>query len=193
MQHHTRLAIIFMLLTTSVPALAAEAIFAGGCFWCMEPPFDKTNGVLSTESGYIGGQVSNPTYKQVSAGGTGHTEAVRVRYDPGKVSYEHLLNIFWRNIDPEAKDRQFCDDGSQYRSGIFYLDEAQKQAALNSRARLKDSGRVRKIYTEITPAGTFWKAEAYHQDYYLKNPLRYRYYRHACGRDKRLEAIWGKQ
>jgi len=174
------------------PAAQARAIFAGGCFWCMEPPFDKLPGVISTTSGYVGGQKKNPTYEEVSAGTTGHTEAVQVVYDPKKISYQKLLEVFWRNIDPTVKNRQFCDAGTQYRSGIFYLDQEQKRLAEESRA---DSGKIQtvqgSVVTEITLATEFWPAEEYHQDYYLKNPLRYAYYRTGCGRDARLKQLWG--
>jgi peptide-methionine (S)-S-oxide reductase len=170
----------------------AIAIFAGGCFWCMEPAFDKLDGVISTVSGYTGGQAKNPTYQQVSAGGTGHAEAVRIEYDPRKVTYERLLTVFWRNIDPTTTDRQFCDHGDQYRSAIFYLDEKQKQAAEASRLALDNGKKLPgAIVTQIVAAGPFYPAEEYHQDYYLKNPLRYKYYRFNCGRDKRLKELWG--
>lgn len=176
----------------SAPKLAT-AIFAGGCFWCMEPPYDVLPGVVSTTSGYIGGQVKNPTYQQVSAGATGHTEAVQVVYDPAKVSYEKLLEVFWRNIDPTTPNAQFCDHGSQYRSGIFYLDDEQRRLAQASRDRIERTKPFREpIVTEITAATTFYRAEDYHQDYYQKNPLRYKYYRARCGRDERLEHLWGK-
>lgn len=172
---------------------AAKATFAGGCFWCMEPPFDKLAGVLATTSGYIGGHQQNPTYKQVSAGGTGHAEAVEVLYDPEKISYEELLGVFWRNIDPLTPDRQFCDAGSQYRSAIFFHNEEQKRLAEKSKQDLVASDRFDEpIVTEIAPAATFYPAEDYHQDYYQKNPLRYKYYRYSCGRDKRLQALWGE-
>ena len=180
----------------AAPAKTAEAVavFAGGCFWCMEPPYDKTEGVISTTSGYTGGQVPNPAYKDVSAGTTGHTEAVKIVYDPEKVSYEKLLHIFWRNIDPIRKNAQFCDEGSQYRSAIFPQDEAQREAAEKSKAELEASGRfTRPIVTEILDAAPFYAAEDYHQDYYLKNPNRYSYYRWGCGRDARLEQIWGDE
>lgn len=181
---------------SAAPATTAAAldtaIFAGGCFWCMEPPFDKLNGVVSTTSGYTGGQVANPTYKQVSAGGTGHTEAVRVIYDPRKVSYQQLLNVFWPNIDPLVKDRQFCDVGSQYRSGIFVRNAEQRRLAEASKRALERSGRFdQPIVTEITDATAFYPAEEYHQDYYQKNPVRYKFYRTGCGRDKRLKQLWG--
>jgi len=168
------------------------AIFAGGCFWCMEPPFDKIEGVLSTTSGYTGGIENNPTYEEVSSGGTGHAESIRVTYDPAKVDYARLLQVFWHNIDPVAVDRQFCDSGTQYRSAIFYFDEQQRQLAEASKANLEASDLFkRKIATQIVQAGEFWPAEEYHQDYYKKNPIRYKFYRFACGRDKRLEEIWG--
>ena len=166
------------------------ATFAGGCFWCMEPPYDKLEGVISTTSGYIGGQKENPTYKEVSAGGTGHAEAVQVVYDPTKISYEELLDVFWKNIDPTVKDQQFCDHGDQYRTAIFYSGDEQKQFAETSKERI--AVRFDTVYTEIVPASTFYPAEEYHQDYYQKNPLRYKFYRTSCGRDSRLEELWGK-
>ena len=176
----------------ATPAKTAIAVFAGGCFWCMEPPYDKLPGVKSTTSGYIGGRVADPTYEQVSAGGTGHAEAVQVRYDPSQVSYAELLQVFWRNIDPVAVDRQFCDAGDQYRSAIFTVDEQQRRLAEASKRKLEASGRFeRPIATEIVPATTFYPAEDYHQDYYEKNPIRYKYYRFSCGRDGRLEELWG--
>jgi peptide-methionine (S)-S-oxide reductase len=168
----------------------AKATFAGGCFWCMEPPYDKLDGVISTTSGYTGGHKENPTYKEVSAGGTGHAEAIEIVYDPAKITYAELLEVFWRNIDPTVKDRQFCDYGDQYRTAIFYHNEEQKRLAEESKQKL--SGRFETLYTEIVPASTFYPAEDYHQDYYKKNPLRYKYYRYACGRDQRLEELWGK-
>jgi peptide-methionine (S)-S-oxide reductase len=175
----------------SLPA-KTTAIFAGGCFWCMEPPYDKLDGVSSTTSGFIGGHLENPTYKQVTTGTTGHAEAVRVIYDPAKVSYAQLLEVFWRNIDPLDAGGQFCDRGSPYRSGIFYLSEAQKIAAEASLKKLEASGRFdQPIVTELTAATTFYPAEDYHQNYYQRNPLRYRYYRSGCGRDKRLNELWG--
>ena len=168
----------------------AKATFAGGCFWCMEPPFDALDGVVSTTSGYTGGHTANPTYEQVSAGKTGHAEAVEIVYDPRKVTYARLLEVFWRNIDPLTANAQFCDTGSQYRSAIFVHDATQRKLAEAS----KDAAaqRLQKpIVTEITAASQFWPAEEYHQDYYKKNPLRYKFYRSSCGRDRRLEAIWG--
>lgn len=173
-----------------VQSKTGTAIFAGGCFWCMEPPFEKLDGVISVISGYTGGTKKNPTYEEVSAGGTGHTEAVKIEFDPKKISFKKLLDVFWRNIDPTVKDRQFCDSGPQYRSGIFYLNDEQKKEALESRKGLEK--KFSSIYTEITPIGDFYPAEEYHQDYYKKNPIRYKYYRHGCGRDKRLEELWGK-
>jgi len=171
----------------------AVATFAGGCFWCMEGPFDKLQGVTSTTSGYTGGHTENPTYKQTSTGKTGHTEAVQIVYDPEQVSYEKLLDVFWHNIDPTTADQQFCDRGSQYRSEIFYHNDEQKQQAEASKAALdKNKPFEESIVTEISKASTFYAAEDYHQDYYKKNPVRYRYYRHGCGRDKRLEQLWGK-
>lgn len=170
----------------------AMATFAGGCFWCMEPPFDELDGVVATISGYTGGTAPDPDYEQVSAGGTGHAEAVRVLYDPERISYERLLEVFWRNIDPVTANRQFCDAGEQYRSAIFVHDEAQARAAEASRDALVQSGRLAgRIVTEITPASTFHPAEDYHQDYYRKNPVRYKYYRFNCGRDERLRELWG--
>ena len=172
---------------------SAKATFAGGCFWCMEPPFDKLPGVISTTSGYTGGQKQQPTYQEVSAGGTGHAEAVQVVYDPQKVSYEKLLEVFWHNIDPTQKDGQFCDHGNQYRTAVFYHDETQKQLAEASKAQLQKTKPFEgEIVTEIVPAGEFYPAEDYHQDYYLKNPLRYKFYRTTCGRDQRLQTLWGK-
>jgi peptide-methionine (S)-S-oxide reductase len=158
----------------------------------MEPPFDKLDGVISTISGYTGGTTQRPTYEQVSGGRTGHTEAVQVTYDPSKVSYEKLLDVFWRNIDPTVKDRQFCDIGSQYRSAIFVHDAEQRRLAEASKARLERSKPFKEaIVTPIVDASAFHPAEEYHQDYYLKNPIRYRYYRSGCGRDDRLTELWG--
>ena len=172
----------------------ATATFAGGCFWCMESPFDKLDGVVSVTVGYTGGSKANPTYEQVSAGSTGHAESVQLKYDPGKVGYAKLLEVFWHNIDPVTPNAQFCDHGNQYRSAIFYQDEEQKRLAEASKAELAKSGRFKQpIVTEIVPASTFWPAEDYHQHYYLKNPLRYKFYRTSCGRDRRLEELWGRQ
>ena len=173
---------------------AATAIFAGGCFWCMEADFDKVPGVLSTTSGYTGGSLANPSYEQVSAGGTGHIEAVLVRFDPSRTSYEKLLAAYWPNIDPLTATGQFCDIGSQYRSAVFYADAEQRRLAEASKVALQASGRFdRPVVTEILPAGIFYPAEEYHQDYYRKNPLRYRFYRSTCGRDARLGELWGER
>jgi peptide-methionine (S)-S-oxide reductase len=186
------------LLIAAVSAVSAQrapravATFAGGCFWCVEADFDKVPGVISTTSGYIGGTTKNPTYAQVSAGGTGHAEAVEVAYDPTKVTYAQLLDVFWHNIDPLVKDRQFCDSGDEYRTAIFYHDEEQKKLAEETKkaveARFKQT-----VYTQIVPATEFTKAEEYHQDYYKKNEARYKFYRWNCGRDQRLEQLWGKK
>jgi peptide-methionine (S)-S-oxide reductase len=170
----------------------AVAIFAGGCFWCMQPPFDALDGVVSTTAGYTGGHLPNPTYEQVSAGETGHVEAVQVIYRPEKVSYDRLLEVFWHNVDPLDAEGQFCDRGPTYRSVIFVEDDTQRRLAEASKEGLEQSGRFdRPVVTEIRAAGTFYPAEEYHQDYYRKNPLRYRFYRSRCGRDGRLEALWG--
>ena len=170
----------------------ALATFAGGCFWCMEGPFDKLEGVHETISGYAGGHVVNPTYQQVSSGSTGHAEVVQVTYDPNVVSYEKLLEVFWRNIDPTTPDRQFCDRGSQYRPGIFFHDEAQRAAAERSLADIRESKPFEQdIHVEVTALQAFYPAEDYHQNYYLENPVRYRFYRFNCGRDQRLQELWG--
>jgi peptide-methionine (S)-S-oxide reductase len=179
---------------TAPKSRTATAIFAGGCFWCMEPPFDKIDGVLSTVSGYTSGNKANPTYAEVSAGKTGHTEAVQITYDPSKVTYEKLLHIFWRNHDPLTANAQFCDAGSQYRAGIYYNTPDEKNLAEATKAAIERSGRFKQpIVTEIVAATTFYPAEEYHQDYYLKNPLRYKYYRSSCGRDRRLQELWGDE
>ncbi len=189
--------LLTVFLTTSVQAANPTtdqheiAIFAGGCFWCMEPPFDKLDGVISTISGYTAGHKKNPTYREVTTGSTGHTEVVQIAFDSKKISYEELLEVFWKNIDPVAVNRQFCDSGSQYRSGIYYLNKSQGDAAKKSLMQLEKSNPFKEaIATEVLPATTFYPAEDYHQDYYLKNPLRYKYYRFSCGRDKRLNEIW---
>jgi peptide-methionine (S)-S-oxide reductase len=169
-----------------------KATFAGGCFWCMEAPFDRLPGVVSVTVGYTGGTVKNPTYKQVSAGGTGHAESVEIVYDPSRIGYGQLLEVFWHNTDPTAKDRQFCDVGSQYRTVIFYHGEEQRRLAEKSREALGANKPFKEpIVTEITRAGEFYPAEEYHQHYYKKNPIRYRYYRAGCGRDERLRELWG--
>ncbi len=172
----------------------AKATFAGGCFWCMEEALDKVDGVISTTSGYTGGRKANPTYEEVSAGGTGHTESVQIVYDPAKVGYAQLLDIFWHNIDPTTPNRQFCDRGNQYRSAIFYHDETQKRLAEESKQRLEQSKPFKEaIATEIVPASEFYPAEEYHQNFYQKNPFRYKFYKFNCGRAQRLQKLWGKK
>ena len=178
------------LLGGAAHAANATAIFAGGCFWCTESDFEKLPGVVAAESGYTAGKATNPTYESVSAGGTGHTEAVRVTYDPAKVTYSQLVEYFWKTIDPSEKDRQFCDGGSQYRSGIYWGNEAEQKTVLASRDALQKTGRFKTIYPELAPASTFYLAEDYHQDYYKKNSVRYNYYRLSCGRDAQLKRIW---
>jgi peptide-methionine (S)-S-oxide reductase len=186
------LALPFQLHAAQPAAKTEKATFAGGCFWCMEAPFDKLPGVISVTPGYSGGQVKNPTYGQVSAGGTGHAESVQIVFDPARISYNSLLDIYWRNIDPTVTDRQFCDVGSQYRSAIFYHGEEQRHAALQSKAALEKNKPFKgPVVTEVTAAGEFYPAEEYHQHYYKKNPLRYSYYRNSCGRDRRLKELWG--
>ena len=187
---------IFAANQAASPTTGQEeiAIFAGGCFWCMEPAFDKLDGVISTTSGYTAGHKKNPTYKEVSAGGSGHTEAMQVVFNPEKISYAELLEVFWKNIDPVAVNRQFCDAGTQYRSGIYYLNKAQEMAARQSFQQLEKNRPFEGVIaTEIVAASTFYPAEDYHQDYYQKNPIRYKYYRYRCGRDQRLQEIWGIQ
>jgi peptide-methionine (S)-S-oxide reductase len=170
----------------------AVAIFAGGCFWCMEPPFDELPGVLATTSGYTGGTVAKPSYEQVSAGGTGHREAVQVEYDPVRVSYAQLLDVFWHNVDPTDAGGQFCDRGEQYTTAIFTTTGEQAAEAKAAKAKLEESHVLKQpVVTSVLPAGPFYPAEDYHQDYYEKNPLRYRFYRTGCGRDRVLEALWG--
>ena len=169
-----------------------KAIFAGGCFWCMEPPFDKLDGVISTTSGYTDGHQKNPTYKQVSAGGSGHTEAIEIVFDPAKVSYEKLLEVFWLNIDPVNAKGQFCDFGTQYRTGIYYLNDEQQKLAVVSLKSIK-SKLNKPVATELKAASKFYPAEDYHQNYYQVNPVRYNYYRWSCGRDQRLKQLWGEQ
>jgi len=168
-----------------------KAIFAGGCFWCVEEAFDKVSGVIATTSGYTGGRTRNPTYEQVSADNTGHAEAVLVEYVPGKVNYEKLVDVFWRNIDPTQRNGQFCDHGSSYRSAIFYLDEDQRRVAEASKSALVKNKPFRgEIVTEITRASEFYPAEGYHQDYYQRNPIRYKFYKTGCGREARLKQLW---
>jgi peptide-methionine (S)-S-oxide reductase len=178
---------------TEGKAATAKATFAGGCFWCVEEVYDKVPGVLATTSGYMGGQVKNPTYEQVTTGRTGHAEVVQVEYDPAKVSYAKLVELFWRNIDPTQKDGQFCDHGPQYRSGIFYHDEEQKRVAEASRGALQKTKPFKgDIVTEITKASVFYPAEGYHQDFHVKSPTRYKFYKSGCGRDARLQQLWGR-
>src|SRR3989441_364957 len=197
---------LFALLFLGIPSFAQEgskgtsggkyqsAIFAGGCFWCMEPAFEKLHGVISVTSGYTGGRKKNPTYEEVSSGSTGHAESVQVLYDPRKISYEKLLEVFWHNIDPTTPDRQFCDYGDQYRPAIFYHDETQKRLAEESKKALVKSKPFQgPIVTEIVPASEFYPAEEYHQNFYDKNPIRYRLYKFNCGRAQRLEQLWGKK
>lgn len=171
----------------------ATAVFAGGCFWCLEADFDKLPGVVATQSGYTGGKSPEPTYHQVSAGDTGHAEVVQVRYDPKKVSYRQLVDYFWRHIDPTVKDRQFCDIGTQYRSAIYWRNESERKIAEASRDALQKTGKFKQVFTEITKASRFYPAEEYHQDYYKKNPIRYNFYRLGCGRDDRVHEIWGNE
>lgn len=178
------------MLVHTAHAASATAIFAGGCFWCTESDFEKVPGVIAAESGYTAGKTASPTYEAVSAGQTGHTEAVRVTYDPARVSYAQLVEYFWKTIDPSEKDRQFCDVGSQYRSGIYWGSEAERQIVLASRDALQKTGRFKVIHTELAPASTFHLAENYHQDYYKRNAVRYNYYRLSCGRDIQLSRIW---
>jgi peptide-methionine (S)-S-oxide reductase len=171
----------------------AKATFAGGCFWCVEEVYDKVPGVLSTTSGFIGGHVKNPTYEQVTTGRTGHAEAVQVEYDPAKVSYARLLEVYWRNVDPTQKDGQFCDYGSHYRTAIFFHDDVQRKLAEASRAALQKNKPFKgEVVTEITKAAEFYPAEGYHQDFHLKNPSRYKFYKTGCGREARLQQLWGK-
>ncbi len=184
------LAATLLSAATLAQAATASAVFAGGCFWCIEADFEKLPGVLSVESGYTAGKTANPTYEQVSAGRTGHTEAVRVNYDPAKVAYAQLVEYFWRHIDPTVKDQQFCDRGSQYRSGIYWGSDTERQVAEASRDALLKTGRFKTIHTELAPASPFYLAEDYHQDYYKKNEVRYSYYRYSCGRDARVKALW---
>lgn len=187
------LALAFAALATPAGAQTpqtASVILAGGCFWCMEPPYDKTDGVISTISGYSGGKSVKPTYEQVSSGSTGHIEVVKIEYDPAKVSYEKLLEIFWQNIDPLDAGGQFCDKGSQYRSAIFFGNEKEKALAEASKQQI--AGKLgQAVVTDILPAAEFYPAEDYHQDYYMKNALKYKFYRYSCGRDARLETLWG--
>ena len=175
-------------------AATAVATFAGGCFWCVESDFDKVPGVLKTESGYTGGTVENPTYEAVTQGGTGHYEAVRITYDPAKVTYDQLLDVFWHSVDPTDAGGQFCDRGESYRTAVFFHSPAQKRAAISSKKAINDSGTLKgSIVTPVLMAEAFYPAEEYHQGYYMKDPLRYRFYRFGCGRDNRLREVWGKE
>lgn len=189
---------ILLILLLAQPLSAAEsghetAILAGGCFWCIEADYEKLDGVIEAVSGYTGGDVKNPTYEQVSAGGTGHAEAVKITYDPGKLEYAEILDYFWHHIDPTRDDGQFCDTGHQYRPAIFTLDDEQRRIARQSRDRIAMSKPFPEpLKVGIVRAGVFYPAEEYHQDYYKKNPLRYRFYRYTCGRDSRVEALWGE-
>jgi peptide-methionine (S)-S-oxide reductase len=196
------LAVAAAVLATAASAFAqdetadtARATFAGGCFWCMEPPFDELDGVISTVSGYSGGDVEDPTYQEVVRGNTGHLEVMQVTYDPEVITYEELLEVFWRNIDPLDGGGQFCDRGQQYTTAIFYHNEEQRRRAEESKEQLADSERFgpRQIQTDIRPLEEFYRAEEYHQNYYEKNPLRYRLYYNACGRGQRLEELWGSE
>jgi methionine-S-sulfoxide reductase len=175
-------------------SMLEKATFAGGCFWCMQPPFDKLDGVASTTVGYTGGLEKNPTYKEVSSGKTGHAEAIQILYDPSQITYAQLLDVFWRNIDPTQVNGQFADRGRQYRTAIFYHNEEQKRLAEASKQALKDSGRYDKpIVTEVVPATEFYEAEDYHKDYYKKDPIRYKLYRYGSGRDWFLDTVWGNK
>jgi peptide-methionine (S)-S-oxide reductase len=168
------------------------AIFAGGCFWCVESDFDKVSGVISTTSGYIGGNAKSANYKRVSAGGTGHYEAVKIVYDPGKVTYDRLLHVFWRSVDPTDAGGQFCDRGASYKTGIFIASEAERKIALASKQKAM-TALGKRIVTPVIKAGAFYKAEGYHQNYYTRNPIRYKVYRYGCGRDARIKSLWGSQ
>ena len=202
LRHRVTSIAIGLCLSTGVALLSgggaaatapAKAYFAGGCFWCMEEAFEKVDGVVSVVSGYMGGTVADPTYEQVSAGRTGHAEAVEVSYDPAKVSYQKLLEAFWHNIDPVTPNAQFCDHGSQYRSAIFYGTEEEQRLSEESKSTIERSKRFSApIVTQLVKASTFYQAEDYHQDYYKKNPVRYKYYKFSCGRAQRLESLWGK-
>jgi len=183
---------VHALTCSAQTAGMAVATFAGGCFWCMEPPYDALPGVVSTTSGYMGGTRKNPRYEEVSSGATGHAEVVQVVYDSKKVSYEKLLETFWKNVDPTVRDRQFCDIGNQYRTAIFYhTDEQRRLAEASKEALAKTKPFKEDIVTPVVPAGEFWPAEDYHQNFYVKNPVRYKFYRTGCGRDARLKQLWG--
>lgn len=200
MRRYPRVLLVLTLLLVSASLGSAgedkgleKATFAGGCFWCMEPPFDALAGVVSTTVGYTGGEVKNPSYEQVSMGGTGHFESVEVLYDPKKITYQKLLDVFWHNVNPTDGGGQFCDRGPQYRTAIFYHDEVQHRLAEESKKKLDESGVLPKpVVTQVLPAGPFYRAEDYHQDYYKRNPIRYKLYRLGCGRDAILEKLWGE-
>ena len=205
MNRHIWLAIVLVLVSATPGLLPsslgqageaqgpAKAYFAGGCFWCMEEAFEKVAGVTEVISGYMGGSVKNPTYEDVSSGRTGHAESVEVLYDPAKVSYQQLLEAFWRNVDPITPNAQFCDHGTQYRAAIFYLNDEQKRSAEVSKQAIEESKRFKQpVVTELTMAAEFYPAEEYHQDFYKKNPIRYKFYKYNCGRAQRLESLWGK-
>lgn len=204
MRRHTALSILTVAIfligawnvqtnsQASVDANLSKAYFAGGCFWCMEEAFEKVEGVLSATSGYMGGMVANPSYEEVSAGRTGHAESVEVVYDPARVSYQKLLDAFWHNVDPITPNAQFCDHGSQYRSAIFFQTDEEKRASDTSKQAIEQSKRFKEpIVTQIVMASQFYPAEEYHQDFYKKNPVRYKFYKYNCGRTKRLEELWG--
>ena len=183
--------LIFLISLCISNAFAEEAIVAGGCFWCIEADMEKLSGVTSVVSGYTDGHKKNPTYKEVSSGSTGHTEAIKIVFDSKIITYQKIIEHFWRSIDPFAQDQQFCDKGTQYRAGIYYLNDTQRKIAESSLQKVNKKFAGKRIYTEIKKASTFYPAEDYHQDYYKKNPIRYKYYRFSCGRDKRTESIWG--
>ncbi|MDL2717157.1 MAG: peptide-methionine (S)-S-oxide reductase MsrA [Acidobacteriota bacterium] len=181
-----------IVATKPAPVGFEKAAFAGGCFWCMQGPYDNLPGVVSTTVGYTGGDKASPTYHEVGSGGSGHIESIEIVFDPKKISYEKLLDVFWHNVDPTNPNGQFCDNGAQYRTAIFFESDAQRATAEASKKALAASGILKKpIVTEIVKAGTFWKAEEYHQSYYKKNPIRYNFYRSGCGRDARLKELWG--
>jgi peptide-methionine (S)-S-oxide reductase len=191
------MALIVLLLASSGgaghAAEQAKAVFAGGCFWCMEEAFEKVEGVVSVTSGYMGGHKTNPNYEEVSAGGTGHAESVEVVYDPTKTGYQKLLDYFWMNVDPLTPNAQFCDHGTQYRAVIFYGNEEEKRLAEASKQSIEQAKRfTQPIVTQLVMASKFYPAEDYHQDFYKKNPIRYKFYKHNCGRTQRLEQVWGK-
>lgn len=190
-KYYFLLYLLFISYASNVQTAEKKAVFAGGCFWCMEEAFEKLNGILAAESGFTGGHQANPSYKSVVRGDSGHYEAVRVLYEDTKIDYSQLLEVFWQNIDPLDDGGQFCDRGSSYRTAIFYLDDEQKRLAQESLARIEDKLDM-SVVTPLLPAAKFYPAEDYHQDYYRMNPLRYTYYKHTCGRPQRLKELWGK-